>query len=947
MQACDRGRAARLPLEDPMPKPPIGALPKTYEPAVIEQPIYRFWEDGAFFAAADESDAEAYCIVLPPPNITGALHMGHALTATIQDMLIRWRRMQGRNTLWLPGTDHAGIATQMVVERQLRGEGTDRHALGRDRFLERVWKWREQYGGRITEQHKRLGASLDWPRERFTMDAGLSRAVREAFVRLFERGWITRDNRLINWCVSCRTALSDVEVDRDKPEPGEMWSFAYPLVDGGEIVVATTRPETMLGDSAVVVHPDDDRYKHLIGKPIKHPFQDRTFPVVADALLADPELGTGAVKVTPAHDPNDFECGKRHNLAFIDILDDAGTVNDNGAPFAGLDRFAAREQVKARLTELGLARGRADHEYAPGRCLRCRTVVEPKLSLQWFVDTSEMAESALRAVREGRTVFVPKHQEHRYFEWLEKKIPWCISRQLWWGHRIPAWYCEDCDAITVAREDPDACKSCGSSAVRQDEDVLDTWFSSALWPFSTLGWPDDTAALRTFYPTSVLETGYDIITFWVSRMMMMGLALMDDVPFGKVLLHPMIRDQDGNKMSKSRGNVIDPMDVIEGIALDALLDKTRGYALPRQEIDNAVVYQREHYPAGFPECGTDALRFTLAAYTGQDQDIRFSVDRVAGYRKFCNKIWQAVLGFAMPHLEGLTPTAGVPEPATLADRWILARLAQVAEEVGAGLEEFRVGEATQLLYHFFWDELCSWYIELQKPVLSGDDGDAREAGRQVLRHVLDASLRLLHPLMPFVTEALWQELPKAAGAPPSIMLARFPTAADGRPDDRARAQAAQLMEVIAAVRAIRAEYNVAPAKGIAVHAHTDDEGLVELLSTSEPLLAALARVDAVSIAPTGSARPRGSATAVIGDAELLVPLKGVVDLDAERLRLGKEKARLEKDVELAERKLGNEKFVSRAPAEVVAKERDRANEARAKLVRVDEALARLEEVEEA
>jgi len=930
-----------------MAKPLTGELPKTYEPAVIEQSIYRFWEDGGFFAAADESDQPAYCIVLPPPNITGALHMGHALTATVQDMLIRWRRMQGKNSLWLPGTDHAGIATQMVVERQLRGEGTNRHEVGREKFLERVWKWREQYGSRITVQHKRLGASLDWPRERFTMDEGLSRAVREAFVRLHERGKITRDNRLINWCVSCRTALSDVEVDRDKPEPGEMWSFAYPFVDGGEIVVATTRPETMLGDSAVVVHPDDERYKQLVGKPIKHPFQDRTFKVVADAVLADPELGTGAVKVTPAHDPNDFECGKRNDLEFIDIFDSNGVVNENGAPFAGLDLFEAREQVKAQLTAMGLDRGREDHEYAPCRCLRCRTVVEPKLSLQWFVDTTEMAESAMQAVRDGRTEFVPKHQEHRYFDWLEKTIPWCISRQLWWGHRIPAWYCDDCNEITVARDDPSACAACGSSSIRQDEDVLDTWFSSALWPFSTLGWPDDTAALSTFYPTAVLETGYDIITFWVSRMMMMGLALMDDVPFDKVLLHPMIRDQDGNKMSKSRGNVIDPLDVIEGIALDDLVNKTHGYALPQQEIDNAVTYQSEHFPRGFPECGTDALRFTLAAYTGQDQDIRFSVDRVEGYRKFCNKIWQAVLGFAMPHLEELAPVDGVPEPATLADRWILARLAQVAEEVDTGLEEFRVGEVTQLLYHFFWDELCSWYIELQKPVLTGDDESRREAGRQVLRHVLDASLRLLHTLMPFVTEALWQELPKTASAPASIMHAGFPTPNEGRVDDDARKKADQLMKVIAAVRTIRAEYNVVPSKSISLLALTDDAELNALLIESEPLLAALARVEELTIGATESTRPRGTATAVVGETELLVPLKDIIDLDAERQRLGKEKAKSEKDIAFAEKKLGNDKFVSRAPAEVVAKERERMDEARARLVKIDEALARLDEVEEA
>jgi len=930
-----------------MPKLFTGPLPKAYEPSAIEKPIYEFWERGGYFAAADTSDRPPYCIVIPPPNVTGALHMGHALTATIQDMLIRWRRMQGHNTLWLPGVDHAGIATQMVVERQLRKEGISRHDIGREKFVERVWQWKGQYGNRITEQHKRLGASLDWPRERFTMDEVMSRAVREAFVRLYEKGRITRDNRLINWCVSCRTALSDVEVDRDKPEPGEMWSFAYPLADGGgEIVVATTRPETMLGDTAVAVHPDDPRYRGLIGKRVRHPFQDRTFPIVGDPILADPAKGTGAVKVTPAHDPNDFLCGSRNGLEFIEIFDDAGVLNENGAPFAGLDRFEAREKVKAALTEKGLLRGRADHEYAPGRCQRCRTVVEPKLSLQWFVDTSEMAQSAIDAVREGRTEFVPKHQEHRYFDWLEVKLPWCISRQLWWGHRIPAWHC-DCGAVTVSRKDPTACATCGSAAIRQDEDVLDTWFSSALWPFSTLGWPEETPALKTFYPTSVLETGPDIITFWVSRMMMMGLALMGEVPFRKVLLHPIVRDQDGNKMSKSRGNVIDPIDVMDGITLDAMIEKTRALTLPQAEIDSAIRYQKERFPSGFSECGTDALRFTLAAYTGQDQDIRFSVDRVEGYRKFCNKIWQAVLGFAMPHLEGIVPAAGVPTPSTLADRWILSRLAEVADEVGKGLEEFRVGDATQALYHFFWDELCSWYIELLKPVLSGDDAEARDKGRRVLLHALDVSLRLLHPIMPFVTETLWQELPHPPDAPASIMVAPFPTAADGRMDPAACAMAARLQEVISAIRAIRSEFAVAPSRGVSVVVRTDDADLAALIGESRALLAALAHIDDAAIIGAQALRPPGSATAVIRGAELLLPLKGLIDLDAEAARLAKEQERAVKDIEFAEKKLSNERFTAKAPADVVEKERQRMEEARGRLAKVAEAIARLDEVRRA
>jgi valyl-tRNA synthetase len=930
-----------------MGKPLSKELPKTYDPTTIEQDVYKFWEDGGFFAAEDTSDKPPFCIVLPPPNVTGALHMGHALTATIQDLLIRWRRMQGYNTLWLPGTDHAGIATQMVVERQLRGEGTDRHEIGRDKFLERIWKWKAQYGGRITQQHKRLGASLDWPRERFTMDDGLSRAVRHAFVKLYKDGKITRDNRLINWCISCRTALSDVEVDRDKPEMSEMWSFAYPLVDGGEIVVATTRPETMLGDTAVVVHPDDERYKDLVGKQIQHPFQDRTIPIVADAILADPELGTGAVKITPAHDPNDFECGKRNNLELIDILNDDGTINENGAPFAGLDRFEARKKVKSALAEKGLERGRKDHEYAPGRCLRCRSVVEPKLSLQWFVNTDEMAANALKAVRDNRTKFVPKHQEHRYFDWLEKTIPWCISRQLWWGHRIPAWYCDDCNEVTVSTEDATACSKCGSTSIRQDQDVLDTWFSSALWPFSTLGWPEKTPALKTFYPTGVLETGYDIITFWVSRMMMMGLELMDEIPFEYVLLHPMIRDQDGNKMSKSRGNVIDPMDVIEGISIDNLITKTKGYSLPVDEIKSAVEYQKEHHPKGFPECGTDALRFTLAAYTGQDQDIRFSVDRVDGYRKFGNKIWQAVLGFALPHLEGLTITDEVPKPATLADRWILARLAEVTESVNAGLEEFRVGDVTQLLYHFFWDELCSWYIELLKPTLNGDDPVKAEAGKRVLCHALDVSLRLLHPLMPFLTEVLWHELPGHNDRTPSIMLAPFPTAADGRPDEEARSQAERLMTTITAVRSVRAEYDVSPSTQIQLIIHTDDQLLTRLLAENESLFSALARVEKITVDAHGANKPAGVATAVIDKAQILIPLKGLIDIEAERARLNKEQVKTSKLIEGSKRKLGNEKFTSRAPADVVAKEQAKVDEAKERLSKIDEALARLSEVEQA
>jgi valyl-tRNA synthetase len=922
-------------------------LAKTYDPQPIEARWYARWVDQGLFHAQASSDRPPFCIVLPPPNITGALHMGHALTATIQDMLVRWRRMQGHNTLWLPGTDHAGIATQTVVERQLRRAGTNRHEIGREAFVDRVWEWREAYGTRIGEQHQRLGASLDWDRERFTLDDGLSRAVREAFVRLYEEGLVYRANRLINWCIDCRTALSDLEVDREEPEPGEMWSFAYPLEDGsGEIVVATTRPETMLGDTAVAVHPEDERYRDLIGSHVRHPFQDRLIPIVGDALLANPELGTGAVKVTPAHDPNDFACGERNGLPQINILNADGTINDEGAPFAGLDRYSARTKVKEELTAKGLFRGRADHQYAPGRCQRCRTVVEPLVSLQWFVNTTPLAEKALAAVRDGRTQFVPKHQEHRYVSWLEQFVPWCISRQLWWGHRIPAWYCDDCEAVTVSRRDPSACENCGSARIRQDEDVLDTWFSSALWPFSTLGWPDETPELATFYPTSVMETGYDIITFWVSRMMMMGIHFMGEVPFRKVLLHPMVRDEEGKKMSKSLGNVIDPLDVIDGIGLEDLIAKTKTYQLPDEELARAEAYQREHFPEGFPRCGTDALRFTLAAYTGQDADIHFSMSRVEGYRRFCNKIWQA-LRFSLPHVEELQPpaTGSAPAPRSLADRWILSRLARVIDEVTAGLEEFRVGEATKTIYQFLWHELCDWYIELSKPTLHGDRGDeARLASQQVLHHTLDAALRLLHPFMPFLTEELWQVLPHRPDNPPSIMVAPWPTASWGQPDGEAEKAMALLQEVVTAGRTIRAQYQVPPSKEVELELHVADETRRQTLQSVEDDLAKQVRVRGpVRIVDRGE-RPRGAAVAVAGDVEVYMPLQGLIDAAAEKKRLEKELARVTKEQKRCQGKLSNEKFLARAPAEVVDKERHRCDDLTIQQTKLAEALRRIEEL---
>ncbi|MDI7269004.1 MAG: valine--tRNA ligase, partial [Myxococcota bacterium] len=691
-----------------------------YDPSSFEERIHRFWLDNDVFAAADRSDRPAFCIVIPPPNITGSLHMGHALTATIQDTIVRYHRMQGFNALWLPGTDHAGIATQMVVEKALAAEGLTRHDLGRERFVERVWEWKRLYGGRISEQHRALGASVDWRRERFTLDEGLTRAVREAFIRLYEDGLAYRAERLIHWCPRCRTALSDLEVVHAETK-GELWSFAYPLADGaGEIVVATTRPETMLGDTAVAVHPDDERHRGSIGCAVRHPILGRELPVIGDAILVDPKFGTGAVKVTPAHDPNDFETGGRHGLESIGMLDEDARVTAAGGPFAGMDRFEAREAVKARLTEMGLFRGAREHVHSVGRCQRCETVVEPMLSRQWFVRTKPLAEPAIAAVRDGRTTIIPESWAKTYFHWLEGIRDWCVSRQLWWGHRIPAWYC-GCGRTVVARQDPASCPDCGSVDLRRDEDVLDTWFSSALWPFSTLGWPDDTPALRTFYPTSVMETGYDILFFWVARMMMMGLRLAGDVPFRKVVLHGMVLDAKGRKQSKTRGNAIDPLDVTA-----------------------------RH--------GTDALRFTLASYTAQGQSIKLDEKRIQGYRFFCNKIWNAAR-FAEGALgeEPVGPVQARVED--LGNRWILARLDETVEAVRGALDGFRLDEACAALYAFTWHELCDWYIEWSKPTLYGREPEgaaAREETRSVLNHALDTTLRLLHPVIPFVTEEMWQ-----------------------------------------------------------------------------------------------------------------------------------------------------------------------------------------------
>jgi valyl-tRNA synthetase len=890
-------------------------LSKAYEHREVEPRWYRFWmERGYFHADARDRSRPAFSIVLPPPNITGSLHLGHALTATLQDVLCRWKRMSGFNVLWLPGTDHAGIATQMIVEKEIqRAENKSRHDLGRADFLRRVWAWKEKYGSRIGEQHQALGASLDWQRERFTMDEGLSRAVREVFVRLHEQGLVYREKKLINWCPRCHTALSDLEVSYEENHPGELWSFAYPLAEparaegpgeahpagtsagADEIVVATTRPETMLGDTAVAVHPDDERYRALVGRKVRHPLLGREFPIIADAVLVDPRFGTGAVKVTPAHDFNDFEVGRRHRLPTISVIGPEGKMTAEAGPFAGLDRFEARKRVKAAIAEKGLDRGSQPHLLPLGRCQRCETVLEPLLSDQWFVRIEPLARPAVQAVEEGRTRFVPEAWTKNYMGWMRGIHDWCISRQLWWGHQIPAWYCQDGHA-TVAREPPRACATCGQGELRQDPDVLDTWFSSALWPFSTMGWPEETDELGTFYPTSVMETGHDIIFFWVARMMMMGLHFMGDVPFRVVYLHPMVRDERGQKMSKTKGNVIDPLVISE-------------------------------------QYGADALRFTLAALTAQGRDIKLAKGRIEGYRAFANKLWNASR-FTFMNLAGLAWTGEDPArlAGALADRWILSRLQRAVNETVEALEAYRFDEAAGSVYQFIWHELCDWYIELSKEALSGDDPGRKRATQAVLAHCLDTALRLLHPIMPFITEQLWQTLRAQIGArdwPDSIMVARYP---DKAPVDEAADRAfGPVIGIIDAIRNLRGEMNIPFKTALRqVEIGSLEPAAYQTVANEEARIRRLANVEIGRIRADGSRprRARGTAAAVGFGFELSVPLAGVVDMAAETARIEKEMAKVEADLAGIESKLANPNFIEKAPAEVVEKDRSRAAELR-------------------
>ncbi|MCS6901829.1 MAG: valine--tRNA ligase [Myxococcales bacterium] len=905
----------------------VHEMPKAFEPQEVEARWYAFWQEHDLFVASidPEDTRPVYVIQMPPPNVTGSLHMGHAMRVAFEDTLIRWHRMRGFNTLWQPGIDHAGIATQTVVERQLAREGKSRHELGREAFLERVWAWKRQSGGQIALQQRELGASPDWKRSVFTMDPGYARAVKEAFVRLYEEELIYRATRLVNWDVEARTVLSDLEVENEEGANGELFEFAYKVADGkGEIVVATTRPETMLGDTAVAVHPDDERYQHLIGKKLKHPFVDRLVPIIADPILVDRKFGTGAVKVTPAHDFNDFATGKRHGLAEISILTLDGKINEEGGPFAGLDRFEARRAVKKKLAELGLARGSKPHTLTLPRSQRNGSVVEPMISTQWFVRMKPLAEKALAAVAEGRTKILPPEWTKTYNHFLENIQDWCISRQLWWGHRIPAFHCDACGAIHVTRDEVvSSCVKCGSGEVRQDDDVLDTWFSSGLWPFATLGWPDQTPELARFYPGSDLETGYDILFFWVARMMMMGLHFMGDVPFRRVLLAGLLVDETGKKMSKTLGNVIDPLDLIHGATFEQVVQK----ASPGVPIKEALEKFAKSYPstakmgAGFPAFGTDALRMTLASYSPSSTRIALAPRRIEGYRHFCNKLWNATR-FALPYLEGVAPRDEVPSATLLANRWILDRLSVAAQKAHEFLDSYRLDETLQVLYHFFWDELCDWFLELTKPVLSGLESPDRHETQAVLLHVLDHAFRLLHPFAPFVTEDLWQRLPKASNAPKSICIARYTVEQDGRPDPLAHREMSVLQAAISTARTLRSEHEVSPKALVPLRLRAGEVWLRELLTRESVAIQTLVRTEGTPVieAPGGE-RPRGYVLDVAEDVEVLVGLVGHVDPVKEKDRIERSLKKIEKELENLQKRLSLPSFVENAPAEVVAEAR--------------------------
>ena len=865
-------------------------ISKTYEPQNFEKQNYEFWERSNFFHADENSAGKPYSIVIPPPNVTGQLHMGHALDETLQDILIRYHRMCGDNTLWMPGCDHAGIATQARVEASLREEGTNRYELGREEFLKRVWKWKEKYGSRIMYQLRSLGSSCDWVRERFTMDEGCSRAVRKVFVSLYEEGLIYRGTRITNWCPHCNTALSDIEVEHET-EQGHLWHLRYPFEDGsGYVEVATTRPETKLGDTGVAVHPDDERYKNLVGKTLILPIVNRKIKLFADEYV-DKEFGTGAVKVTPAHDPNDFEMGLRHNLEQVKVIENDGTMSKGLGKYSGLDRYECRKQIVEDLKAAGVLVSTENHEHAVGHCSRCGTTIEPLISEQWFVKMESLAKPAIEAVRDGRIKFVPDRFTKIYENWLENIRDWCISRQLWWGHRIPAWYCDDCGKTIVSLEDINECPHCHSHKIHQDEDVLDTWFSSALWPFSTMGWPEKTKELEKFYPTSVLVTGYDIIFFWVARMIMMGLKFGGDVPFKYVFIHGLVRDSQGRKMSKSLGNGIDPVEVIE-------------------------------------KYGADTLRFMLITGNTPGNDMRFYWERVESARNFANKIWNASR-YLLMNLENFDKSF-IPkaEDYTLADKWILSRLSKTSQGVTENLDKYELGEAARMIYEFLWSEFCDWYIELTKARLYGEDNESKQTALYTLSTVLEKTLRLLHPFMPFLTEEIWQKLPHEGQ---SIMIA--PWVNESVVDEPAEKSMSAIMETIKTIRNLRAEVGVQPKKQSEVMLRFNDESLTAVFKDNEIYLKSLAAAAPVTIIKEEI--PKHALTGVAAGVEIFLPLEGLIDVDKEVARLQKELEKLRKGIELTQNKLKNEKFISKAPEAVVAAEREKLAAAMEKIESVE------------
>lgn len=859
---------------------------KTFDPSEAEKRIYADWTEKGYFRAVPDPNKKPFCIVMPPPNITGQLHMGHALDNTLQDILTRLKRMQGYSALWLPGTDHAAIATEAKIVESMKKEGLTKEALGRDGFMERAWKWREEYGSRIVEQLKRLGSSCDWERERFTMDEGLSNAVTEVFIRYYNEGLIYRGERIVNWCPHCLTSISDAEVEYEE-QAGSFWHLQYPLVDGsGELILATTRPETLLGDTAVAVHPEDARYAHLIGKSVLLPIVGREIPIIADEYV-ERDFGTGVVKITPAHDPNDFEVGLRHQLPVINVMTEDGHMNENAGIYEGLDRYEARAKIVEALSNEGYLVRIEPHSHNVGTCYRCGTVVEPRVSFQWFVRMKPLAEPAIRAVREGETKFVPERFDKTYFNWMENIRDWCISRQLWWGHRIPAYYCRDCGEIHVGATAPTSCAKCGGGNLYQDEDTLDTWFSSALWPFSTLGWPDKTEDLAYFYPTSVLVTAYDIIFFWVARMIFSGIACMDETPFSHVLIHGIIRDSQGRKMSKSLGNGVDPL---------LLIDKY----------------------------GADALRYALVTGNAPGNDQRFQEDKIEAGRNFSNKIWNA-MRFVLMNCEDDLSFADVdPCKYTVEDKWILSRLNRVAGEVTVNLEKFEFGVALAKIYSFLWEEYCDWYIEIVKARLYDANSPSRLEAKFVLTDVLSKAMQLLHPFMPFLTEEVFRSLPRTEDVA-SIMVSAWPAPSDDRDFPEQERQVSMLMDAIRAVRNVRVNMGVPPSKKAAAILVTSSDETKRLFLDGQAFLDRLAGINHIQTETSRDQIPATAVVAVFAGGELFIPLGELIDIEKERDRLDKEKQNLEREIERVRSKLSNEEFIGRAPAKVIDAEREKAD----------------------